>query len=240
MISKYFKDFDKKIVKKRKTPVSTEGKKSGKDTAKAHLDVRMLSEHLSRIVPSSLKVEAVKPIDSAGFSPDGVDLVAYDAYFPDIIDLMGGYIPYELIYGMYHIVQDLNKDSLFEVLTKIATAKKLNIFAANPDDDTTVHIPSFVIAAHTKYSFNELKNDIINFYLSKNIEYQFEIDILMILHKGIVVKNWREKRSFIGLETKEDTNMWFFILMNEYLDIKRDRNIDFRKYVKKEVVYNEY
>ena len=62
----------------------------------------------------------------------------------------------------------------------------------------------------------------------------------MILHKGIVVKNWRERRSFIALETKEDTFMWFFILMNEYLDVKREQNIDFRKYVKKEVVYNEY
>ena len=62
----------------------------------------------------------------------------------------------------------------------------------------------------------------------------------MILHKGIVVKNWREKRSFIALETNEDTFMWFFILMNEYLDVKKEHNIDFRKYVKKEVVYNEY
>ncbi|HQL83945.1 MAG TPA: hypothetical protein PK307_17225, partial [Spirochaetota bacterium] len=144
------------------------------------------------------------------------------------------------VYGMFHLVQDLDKEVLIDVLGKTATAKKLNMFALNQEGDERIHIPSFTVAASSKYQFIELKNDIINYYLAKNIEYQYEIDILMILHKGIVVKNWREKRSFIALETNEDTFMWFFILMNEYLDARREPNIDFRKYVKKEVVYNEY
>jgi hypothetical protein len=239
MIAKYFKDFDKRIIKKKKAGVKTDEKK-GKVSHKASVDLRMLKENLSRIIPSNLRIDSVRPIDTAGFSPDGVDLVAYDPYCPDILDLMGGYVPYELVYGLFHIVQDLNKGTLIEVLNKIATAKKLNMFAASPEDEEKPHIPSFVIASSTKYQFSELKNDIINYYLSKNIEYQYELDILMILHKGIVVKNWREKRSFIALETNEDTFLWFFILMNEYLDLKKERTIDFRKYIKKEVIYNEY
>jgi hypothetical protein len=239
MIAKYFKDFDKRIIKKKKAGVKT-GEKKGKAPARASVDLRLLKEHLSRVIPSNLKIDSVRPIDTAGFSPDGVDLVVYDTFCQDIIDIMGGYVPYELVYGVFHVIQDLNKDCLIDVLNKISTAKKLNMYAAGPEEGEKTHIPSFVIASSTKYQLNELKNDIINYYLSKNIEHQYELDILMIMHKGIVVKNWREKRSFIALETNEDTFMWFFILMNEYLDMKKDRTIDFRKYIKKEVVYNEY
>ncbi|MBN2158272.1 MAG: hypothetical protein JW807_02665 [Spirochaetes bacterium] len=238
MIAKYFKNFDKKLIKKKaggKGPA-----KKGKASPKAAIDVRVLKESLSRIIPSNLTIDAVKPIDSAGFSPLGVDLVAFDRYCTDIIDLMGGYIPYEMVYGLYHLVNDLNKESLNEVLTKISTAKKLNRYTAAPEEEEMPHIPSFVIAASTKYQFSGLKNDIINYYLSKSLEYEYEMDILVVLNRGIVVKNWREKRSFIALETKDDTFMWFFILMNEYLDLRKERNIDFRNYVKKEVSYTEY
>ncbi len=241
MISKFFKDYDKKLYKK-KAADEAEGDhehRKGKG-AKGALDIHLLQNNLSGIIPSNLKIAPVKPIDSAGFSPDGADLVIYDEYCRDIVDVMGGYVPYELVYGLVHVVQTLNKDSLIEVLSKIATAKKLNMYAAPAEEVERAHIPSFVVVSSTKYEFQELKNDIINFYLSKNIEYQYEVDILMVMHKGIVVKNWREKRSFIALETNEDTFMWFFILMNEYLDMKKDRSIDFRNYVKKEVIYNEY
>lgn len=243
MISKYFKDFDKKVIKKKK-PDEEQGQEQphgkGRISHKSTLDIRHFRDMLAGVIPSHLSLDAVKPIDSAGFSPDGVDLVAYQKYYPDIINLMGGYVPYELVYGMFHIVQDLDKETLTDALGKTATAKKLDTFSQNPEGAERTHVPSFIVAASSKYQFIELKNDIINYYLARNIDYQFEIDIIMILHRGIVVKNWREKRSFIALETNEDTFMWFFILMNEYLDARREPNIDFRKYVKKEVVYNEY
>jgi hypothetical protein len=238
MISKYFKDYDKKIIKRKAAAKSAVTK--GKTVSKPLVDIHALKDHLSRLVPSHLKVDAVKPIDSTGFSPDGVDLVIYEPYCADIVDLMGGYVPYELVYGLIHVVQELNKDSLLEVLGKVATAKKLNMYSTAPSEEDKTQIPSFVFAASTKYQFTELKNDIINYYLSKNIEYKYELDIFMILRKGIIVKNWREKRSFIGLETNEDSFMWYFILMNEYLDVSKGRAIDFRNYVKKEVIYNEY
>lgn len=238
MIAHYFKGLDKKIIKKKaggKGPA-----KKGKAASRASIDVRVLKESLARIIPSNLTIDAGKPIDSAGFSPLGVDLVVFDRYCEDIIDLMGGYIPCEMVYGLYHLVNDLTKETLNEALTRVSTAKKLNMYTTAPEGEEKAYVPSFVIAASTKYQFGELKNDIINHYLSKSLEHQYELDILVVLNRGIVVKNWREKRSFIALETKEDTFLWFFILMNEYLDVRKVRNIDFRNYVKKEVSYTEY
>ena len=47
----------------------------------------------------------------------------------------------------------------------------------------------------------EIKESILDYYVSKSVDYALEFDVLMILDKGLVVKNWREKRSFIALET---------------------------------------
>jgi hypothetical protein len=241
MIEKYFKDFDKSILKRSKTATSAPLKKGDKKSGtKAAIDIQMLKEALARIIPSQLTIDAAHPIDSAGFSPEGVDLVVYKRYCSDIKKLMDGYIPCELIYGLFHVIQNLNKESLPDFLNTIATAKKINNFIIGQEETQKGLIPSFGIVANTNYQFHELKNDIINYYLSKNLEYQYEIDILMIFRQGIIVKNWREKRSFVALETKEDTNLWFYILMNEYLDLNNEAPIDFRKYIKKEVIYNEY
>jgi hypothetical protein len=240
MIDSYFKDFEKNIVKKGRAGAKpSKGKAGSKRGSKTTIDTGLLKEALTPLIPLDLTIEAVRPVDSGGFSPEGVDLVAYRKYCPDIIGIMGGFIPGELIYGFYHIVQELNKDSLEKVLDTIAKAKRLNMFT-EADEVGAVPIPSFVVAANTRYKFSDLKNDITNYYMTKSIEHQYELDILMVLRKGVVVKNWREKRSFIALETMEDTAMWFYILMNEYLDAERVIDIDFRKYVRKDVIYNEY
>jgi hypothetical protein len=240
MIDSYFKNFGKSIVMKGRAGAKpSTGKARSKSGSKITIDTRLLKEALIPLIPLDLTIETVRPVDSGGFSPEGVDLVAYRKYCPDIIGIMGGYVPGELIYGFYHIVQELTRDSLEKVLDTIAKAKKLNMFT-DGDEAGAVPIPSFVIAANTRYKFSELKNDITNYYMTKSIEHQYEMDILLVLRKGVVVKNWREKRSFIALETLEDSAMWFYILMIEYLDVERVIDIDFRKYVKKDVIYNEY
>ena len=76
--------------------------------------------------------------------------------------------------------------------------------------------------------------------MAKGIDNISEVDIIAILGKGVIVKNWREKRSYSAIETGKDTLMWFFILMNEYLDIPRGENFDLRAYVKHAENYNEY
>ena len=76
--------------------------------------------------------------------------------------------------------------------------------------------------------------------MAKSIDHSCELDILLVLNKCLLMKNWREKRSFIGLETGEQSLMWFFILMNEYLDGVGDREMDFRGYIRQNVVYREF
>ena len=134
MISKYFREFDRKVLRRKKTD-EPEVPGKGKVSPRVALDLEQVRDTLAGIIPSHLTIEAAKPIDSAGFSPDGIDLIAYQKYYPDIVNILGGYVPYELVYGTYHLVQDLDKEALIDVLGRTATAKKLNMFAMNPEGE---------------------------------------------------------------------------------------------------------
>ncbi|MCP4137629.1 MAG: hypothetical protein GY754_42070 [bacterium] len=250
MLSKYFTDLQSKLVKKKatakKSAAKTASKKTSKGPAKIKADLKLLTEKLSNIIPAHLAVEAAKPIDASGFSPEGADLIVYRPYCNDLVQIMGGYIPCELIYGTIHVVSELDKTSLADVINKVATVKKLDKFsqAEQFDEDEmdfqSLVKPAIIIAYNTDYSMLDLKNDIVNYYMAKGIEHELEFDLLIILNKGIYVKEWKEKRSFYGFETGPDSMMWSFILINEYIDVKREDEIDYRKYVRSDEVYKEY
>ncbi|HOF14608.1 MAG TPA: hypothetical protein PLN01_09820, partial [Spirochaetota bacterium] len=93
--------------------------------------------------------------------------------------------------------------------------KKLNKYA---ELDQDIIIPAFVIAQSSDIDVPQLKNDVLDYYVDYSVDSTFEFDIMMTIGKGIIIKDWREKRKFVALETEEDTLLWFFILMNEYLD----------------------
>jgi hypothetical protein len=253
MLTKYFEEFDKKIVTKekaatKKTVSKSTKKKTGKKTAKKaapktkkiKFNTKLFAENLSRIIPSHLAARDVKPVDSSGFSPEGADLIIYKEYCRDIVEITNGCIPFELVYGAIHIEPELTKKSLQETIERVLSVKKLNRYTETFDENESYPIPSFIVSADTDFTIGEIKNSLINYYMAKSIDNRLEVDILVVLNKGIIVKDWKEKRSYIGLETNEDTMYWFFILMNEYLDIEKNIELDFRNYIMKNVTYNQY
>jgi len=233
MLKNYFIDFNKKISKK-----SSSAKGASKKGA-VNIDVEAFVEKLDGIIPQKLRVGSLKPVDSSGFSPEGADLLVYREYCRDINKVMNGYMPFELIHGAFFIVNELTKSSLADVFGRVATVKKINHFT---EEAGSYSIPSFVVVNNNSdYTLLELKNDIMNYYMSKNLSSESEFEIMMIHNSGLLIKDWHKgDHRFIGLETGEDTMMWFFILMNEYLDVERDDVFDIRKYVRTDKAYNEF
>jgi len=247
MLSKFFEkygdDFFPTAPKKGKKTANktTDSKKNQKNTEKLDekLDIKNIIKKISEIIPTQFKVEKIKPINPKGYSPEGADFYVYLDFMEKITQIMGGYVPYELISGAFFLLDDLNKRAIPELLHKIANVKKIVKFT-EADEEEPMIIPSFVIVNKNKLSLLDIKNDITNFYLATSIDYSLEVDIIVILGQGIVIKDWRDKRAFIALETKDDSMIWFFILLNEYLDINRKKEVDFRSYLTKDVVYNQY
>lgn len=233
MLKNYFLDVNKKLVKKGA------GKKSGAAKSASGIDVKLLSEKLAGIVPGGLKIENAKPIDSSGFSPEGADLIVYREYCQDLVKLFNGYVPYELIHGSIFIVNDLTKATLADAINRVATVKKINRFS---ETESGYNVPSCILAnASGDYPLAELKNDILNYYMSRGIEGDSEFEIMALLNKGIIVKDWHQgNRSFAALETLEDTFMWFYILFSEYIQVEREDDFDLRKYVRNDKVYKEF
>ncbi len=238
MLKNYFIDFNKKIIKKAAAAKTAASKGAGKKGA-VTLDVAAFIEKLDGIIPAQLRVKPLKPVDSSGFSPDGADMVVYREYCRDIDKIMNGYVPYELIHGAFFVVNDLTKSSLADVFGRVSTVKKINHFT---EEAGSFSIPSFVLAnSNSDYTLQEIKNDVMNYYMSKNVSSDSEFEIMMVHNAGLLIKDWHKgDHRFIGLETGEDTMMWFFILMNEYLDVEREDVFDIRKYVRTEKTYNEF
>ena len=240
MFKNFFIDTNKKILKKAQAGAGASEKGASKSKKAGQIiDSAALIERLDGLVPGKLRVSSKKPVDSSGFSPEGTDFLAYSEYCRDIDKLLSGNIPYELIHGAFFIVNSLNKNTLLDALNRVSNIKKMNHFT---EEDSNFSIPSFIIANNNKeYALHELKNDIINFYMSKNMQSEAEFEIMMIYNEGLLIKDWnRGDHRYIGLETGEDSLMWFFILMNEYLDIEREDVFDPRKYIRSEKVYNEF
>lgn len=240
MFNKYFTAFNIDFQKRIKTSVKPAKAAKGKadDNDKKYIDV--IEDMFSGLIPSGFRIDKSKPVDSSGFSPEGSDLIIYKDICRDASKMFGGYIPCEAVFGAIHIIRDLNRKSLAEILGKVQDFKKLNKFVEAEPEENIVLIPSFIFALDSDYSFQDLKKDVIGYYNSTGLDAFSEMDILMVFNKGLLIKNWREKRSFIALETKEDTSMWFYILMSEYLDVNKSTSIDYRKYIRKHVEYSEY
>ncbi len=234
MFSKYFEELQKKIEKSTTSTAKGSGERKKKGKGK-HADLIAL---MNNLIPVHLKLDDVKIIDSSGYSPEGVDFVVYQEIFRDLSGIMGGFVPAEVVYGTFHVCDNLDAKALGSVLNGVSQAKKMNRFSQEVQEELVV--PSFIIAYKTGMGLADLKNRIVNFYVSKSIEHVNEFDIMMILGFGLLIKDWKEKRKFIALETGKDTLKWFFMLMNEYLEVERGQDLDFRNYVIRQERYNEY
>jgi hypothetical protein len=240
MFNKYFTAFNIELQKKLKASSKPGKSVKGKNEDQEQKYANVLEEMLKGLIPTGFKIDKSTPVDSSGFSPSGSDLIIYKDICRDASQMFGGYIPCEAVYGAVHIIENLNRKSLAEILNRVSDFKKLNKFTESQPEENVIPVPSFIIVLETDYSFVDLKKDILGYYNSTGLDSFSEMDIMMILNNGLVIKNWREKRNFIALETKEDTTMWFYILMTEYLDVVKSSSIDYRKYIKKHVEYTEY
>jgi hypothetical protein len=244
MFRDYFKALGDEIIQACAPSKVKKGQEKAQKTSKKKTvvapvayDAKKLQEALSKFLPVTYTLSAEKIIDPGGYSPEGVDFISYKQIFRDMDNMLHG-IPSELVYGAFFINRELTAVSLSETLTQVANMKKINRFSEQGGGGQ--FIPAFVLAMDMKMSYQDLKNLILDYYVSRSLDNVFEFDILAVVNQGIVVKDWREKRCFKILDTGDDTMQWFFILMNEYLDVEKNESLDLRKYVKETAQYREY
>ncbi len=240
MFSNYFEQLEKNLLKKAR-----EAQKKAPENAhnltgieSLGLSSEEIKNDLECLLPRSLTLDAVKLIDSSGFMPDGVDFLIFREQYRNFSEMMGGQVPSEMAYGTIHLARNINSENIADMLKRIIQTKKIDHFTEQAEEK--MPIPAFIIGFGSEFEFPKLKEEILDYYLTRNIDHAFEFDIMAILNMGVIIKDWRAKRSFIAIETGKETLKWLFILMNEYVDVERGGDLDLRKYVKHSEKYKEY
>lgn len=234
MFSEYFSDLEKKLVKKYKGSQKGGGKKG----IKSSYDFPELAEALDGMISNQLSVIHSSIVDGSGFSPEKPESIIYKPAFKKMSEMFDGKVPSALVYGTVHACSLLDRKNLIEKLVEVAHTKKCDRFKEESED--IPFIPSFIVSFESSYSIAELKESVLEIYRDQNVDSEYEVDIIAVLGTGILVKNWREKRSYVALETGSDSLMWLFVLMNEYLDVEKKTSVDLRSLVTDQKVYKEY
>jgi hypothetical protein len=234
MFSAYFSDLEKKLIKKYKGAQKSAAKK----TVKSSFDFPELAEAVDGMISGQLSVIHASIIDGSGFSPETPESVIYKPAFKKMSEIFDGKVPSSLVFGTVHACPIIDRKNLIEKLVEVAHIKKCDRFKEESED--IPFIPSFIVSFESSYTIAELKESMLEIYRDQNVDSEFEVDIIAVLGTGIIVKNWREKRSYVALETGSDTLKWLFVLMNEYLDMDKKTSVDLRSLVTDEKVYKEY
>ena len=65
------------------------------------------------------------------------------------------------------------------------------------------------------------------------------MDLICVLDRGILIKDWERAGRFKVVETETDTLMWFYIILLEYIDREGRFQWNLRDYIKNTREYGE-
>jgi hypothetical protein len=253
MFSAYFEELEKKLIKKYKTTGKTTAQRKSAKTAKATKAVKTVKastqkankqqtidvmEAIDNCISPQLVCLQKNIMDDSGYMIDTTDFCVAENIFKDMSNIYDATIPAEIVRGSFHLCPEINRKNLLDVLVRVAHTKKIDQYSENQEEPG--FISSFIIGFNSIYTLAELKKSILEIYSKENVDPKFEFDVMIVLGEGVVIKDWRDRRSYIALETRNDSLKWFFILMNEYLEIEKTKKLDLRSYVKEKKHYTEY
>lgn len=253
MFQAYFEKLENHLIKKykntEKKPRTTKSSKTVKKTTKKSAALATVSvgsddgyddllKAVSGIIPDKMTVLKAGLCDSSATEVETVSFLAIERRFRAVEQIFSKCVPVELVRGAYNIVEKINHKQLVDVLVDVANCKKIGQYAVSKKESP--FFASFIIAFDSIYSMEELKSVIREVYDENSVDPRFEFDLLVVLGKGIIIKDWSKKSSFIALDTDNDTLMWFFIIMNEFLAITSEPEFDLREYIRAPRRYDEY
>lgn len=176
------------------------------------------------------------------------DALIYDGWCQRYLDMTGGYILCENLYAFINIEQDLSTKALISHVDMTRTLKKLYIGLEKdeipeemkPQKPTPIPMFSLLFAYKSDVPLLSHRKALNDAAQEKKILPEFETDLICVLGKGLIIKDWENNGAYKTLETGEDTLMWFYILLLEYLERDGPGAIHAREYIQNTKDYVEY
>ena len=169
-----------------------------------------------------------------------VDFIVFQKWCKRFLELTGGYVLADQIFAFGTIETDLETRHIYNHASITEAVKTLYAQDNELGDNDLVPCYSILLSFKSSLPLLSHKKALEDIAVEKDIALNRETDLLCVLGQGIIVKDWENQGNFKVIETGEDTLMWFYILLLEYLD--RDGNLGFdpREYIKENKEYREY
>ena len=232
MFSRYFKEAEKNFIARY---LPSPPKRGVKKAVERYDD---LLGFIESALPESFSAGHVAIRDCSGYTPDMADFTVFRSIARNTAALFGSVIPFDLACASFHIAPVMDRKTILESLVRVAHVKRCDRYEGKEGDPG--FISSFVVSFGSNYTLAEIRSAMVEAYTSQDVEADFEADIVAVLGKGLIIKKWGEARSYAAIEAGEDTLMWFYILMREYLDNGKGLNVELRSLVADQKSYPEY
>ncbi|MBX7057097.1 MAG: hypothetical protein K1X75_03455 [Leptospirales bacterium] len=193
-----------------------------------------LGEHL----PAEFAVATGKVRSKKHLLSRGCDALIFRRWFPRLIEAAGGYVPSEALHAFLSLEAELTPATLATHLNLTRAMKTL--YAGDREYQGVIPVFSVLFGYSSQRTLLLLRQDMKDLGDEKQIPANFEPDMIVCLDRGMLIKDWEQGGEYRVIETLEDTLLWFYILLVEYLDRDGRLNLNLRDTVKVAREYNQY
>jgi len=240
VFSNYFEDLSNELKSKLKKRLSILSEKRPAKTKDKNYDLyKDLYQFYKDHLPKHIHMGPGKIRGKSHLLPKTVDLVFYNKWSSKLIEMCGGWHVIDYTLGIMSIERKLSTQALVNHINLSQAVKTLYAKTNDVKDDEYIPLCSILWAYDNSIPLLSHQKAIYDTQKEKKIPYNCEMDMIIILGKGIILKDW-ENGNFKVIETGKDTLMWGYILSMEYLGL--DRAIPFmaRDFIKRAENYVEY
>ena len=239
MFTKYFLEQSQELQRALQTRLNERGVQvPGKQK-----DVRVykeLYEFFKDHLPGGFSYAVGKVRNRRHLLNKSCDLLIFKKWCKKFFDMTGGYVLADQLHCFMTVETDLSTAQILNHASLTEAVKTMYASDRELESNTIVPVYSVLFSYKSAIPLLSHKVALEDASKEKGIDVTHETDMLVVMDQGLVLKDWEGGGGYRGIETGEDTLMWFYILLLEYLD--RDSQLGFepRSYVKVPKEYREY
>lgn len=222
--------------------VASSGKTKNLKTYQAIYD--FLKNH----IPSEFSLAAGRVRNNRQMLKHSCDVLIYKRWCERYFDLSGGYVLADNLHAFMSLEANLEAPAITMHVGLTSAMKSLYIMQkqqleedgnAEKESQHLVPLYSILFSYTSSRSLLYIKQNIEKVSEQKEIPLNRQVDMVCVLNKGILIKNWEAGGVYQGIETGRDTLMWFYVILTEYLDREGSLQLNLRDYIKSGREYNE-
>ncbi len=167
------------------------------------------------------------------------DLLIYKKWCQNFLAMAGGYVVSDFLYAFMSLETDLTTASVITHATMTNAVKSLYKGEREFAENQVIPVFSTIFAYRSSVPIMSHRVAIQGASRERGISVNHEMDMICILNQGLIIKDWESGGGYKIVETGDDTLLWFYILLLEYLDRDGAVGINARDYIKNAKVYKE-